>query len=47
MIEGLSGRKLIISDEWKNPSEEYRVGLKRAYELFPDDLKRRIKAVGY
>lgn len=45
VIEGLSGRKLIISDEWKNPSDKYRVGLKRAYELFPNDLKSRIKAV--
>jgi tripeptidyl-peptidase-2 len=45
IIQGLSGRKLIISDEWENPSDEYRVGLKRAYELFPNDLKSRIKAV--
>ncbi|KAI7907246.1 uncharacterized protein BX663DRAFT_495304 [Cokeromyces recurvatus] len=43
IIEGLSGRKLILGD-WENPSDEYRVGLKRAYELFPSDLKNRIKA---
>lgn len=44
VIEGLSGRKLILGD-WKNPSDEYRVGLKRAYELFPTDLTNRIKSV--
>ncbi|CAO0794467.1 unnamed protein product [Mucor circinelloides] len=43
VIEGLSGRKLILGD-WKNPSDEYRIGLKRAYELFPNDLCSRIKA---
>ncbi|CEP17397.1 hypothetical protein [Parasitella parasitica] len=42
VIEGLSGRKLILGD-WTNPSDEYRIGLKRAYELFPDDLCTRIK----
>lgn len=45
VIEGLSGRKLIINDKWSNPSDEYRVGLKRAYELFPKDLTSRIKSV--
>lgn len=44
VIEGLSGRKLILGD-WTNPSDEYRIGLKRAYELFPSDLCSRIKAV--
>lgn len=44
VIEGLSGRKLILGD-WTNPSDEYRIGLKRAYELFPNDLCSRIKAV--
>ncbi|KAI8069082.1 uncharacterized protein B0P05DRAFT_551505 [Gilbertella persicaria] len=42
-IQGLSGRTLILDDAWKNPSGEYRVGLKRAYELFPNDLTNRIK----
>jgi tripeptidyl-peptidase-2 len=44
VIEGLSGRKLALGN-WNCPSGEYRVGLKRAYELFPSDLKSRIKAV--
>ena len=45
VIKGLSGRDLILDDSWKNPSGEYRVGLKRAYELFPGDLISRIKSV--
>jgi tripeptidyl-peptidase-2 len=47
VIEGLSGRKLIISEKWNNPSGEYRVGLKRAYELFPTELTNRLKEVKY
>ncbi|KAI8969157.1 hypothetical protein BDF20DRAFT_826714 [Mycotypha africana] len=43
VIEGLSGRKLILGDDWKNPSDEYHIGLKRAYELFPEELAARIK----
>ncbi|KAF8951102.1 tripeptidyl-peptidase II Tpp2 [Podila verticillata] len=44
VITGLSGRKLHLSKDWKNPSGEYRLGIKRAYDLFPDDLQDRIKA---
>ncbi|KAI9279744.1 hypothetical protein BY458DRAFT_501519 [Sporodiniella umbellata] len=44
VIQGLSGRKLILSNKWTNPSGEYRVGLKRAYELFPSELKNRVKS---
>ncbi|KAI8983667.1 hypothetical protein BDB01DRAFT_850343 [Pilobolus umbonatus] len=43
-ITGLSGRTLMIDDGWTNPSNEYHIGLKRAYELFPNDLKSRLKA---
>ena len=43
-IEGLSGRMLAIPGEWNNPTGEYRVGLKRAYELFPSDLVMRLSA---
>lgn len=46
VIEGLSGRKLILGD-WTNPTDEYRVGLKRAYELFPTELTKRIKSVSF
>ncbi|KAI7856234.1 hypothetical protein BDC45DRAFT_555693 [Circinella umbellata] len=44
IIQGLGGKKLIIDPSWKNPSNEYRVGLKRAYELFPTELVRRLKS---
>ncbi|CEJ03744.1 hypothetical protein RMCBS344292_17722 [Rhizopus microsporus] len=43
-IQGLSGRKLILDNSWNNPSGEYRVGVKRAYELFPTELKNRVKS---
>lgn len=44
VIKGLSGRSLIIDPSWKCPSGEYRVGIKRAYELFPSELKSRLKS---
>ncbi|KAI8603041.1 subtilase family-domain-containing protein [Dissophora ornata] len=43
VITGLTGRKLRLSKKWTNPSGEYRIGIKRAYDLFPEDLKERIK----
>ncbi|CAG8454666.1 15829_t:CDS:10 [Acaulospora morrowiae] len=42
-IQGLSGRSLIIDPTWKNPSGEFRVGIKRAYELFPKPLVSRLQ----
>lgn len=47
VIQGQSGRSLIIDPAWKNPSGEYRVGVKRAYELFPTELVARLKKVLY
>ncbi|KAI9495709.1 hypothetical protein BDB00DRAFT_870251 [Zychaea mexicana] len=44
VIQGLSGRKLTLDPSWKCPSGAYRVGLKRAYELFPSELIRRLKS---
>ncbi|CAO3593980.1 unnamed protein product [Absidia cylindrospora] len=44
VIEGLSGRTLILDPNWKNPSGDYRIGLKRAYELFPSELISRLKS---
>ncbi|KAG9320905.1 hypothetical protein KVV02_004556 [Mortierella alpina] len=43
VITGLTGRKLHLNKDWKNPSGEYRLGIKRAYDLFPEDLVDRIK----
>ncbi|KAG0176962.1 tripeptidyl-peptidase II Tpp2 [Apophysomyces sp. BC1034] len=44
VIQGLSGRKLILDPSWNCPSDEYRVGIKRAYELFPNELVSRLKS---
>ncbi|KAI8146465.1 hypothetical protein BJV82DRAFT_598642 [Fennellomyces sp. T-0311] len=44
VIQGLSGRTLILDPSWKCPANEYRVGLKRAYELFPSELVSRLKS---
>lgn len=42
-IEGLYGRPLELNDKWINPTGKWKVGAKRAYELFPGGLTRRIK----
>jgi len=42
-LVGLTGRILRIPLDWKNPSGEYHVGIKRGYELFPQRLLPRLK----
>lgn len=42
-LPGLSGRTLLLSNEWKNPKGTWRVGMKRAFELWPGDLIGRRK----
>ena len=44
-LVGLSGRVLTLGEGWqeRNPSGSYRLGVKRAYELWPDGLKPRVK----
>lgn len=37
-------RTLRLNPKWTNPSGEWRVGIKRAYELFPKLLVTRVKA---
>jgi len=43
-ICGLSHRKLLLNPAWDNPNGEFRVGLKAAFELFPRELLRRVRA---
>lgn len=38
------GRKLIINESWTNPTGEFRVGIKQAFDLYPAGLKDRIFA---
>ncbi|XP_022914704.1 tripeptidyl-peptidase 2 isoform X2 [Onthophagus taurus] len=40
-IIGLSGKKLKIPDTWKNPTNNYRVGIKRIFDLYPERLRER------
>ncbi|KAL1917361.1 uncharacterized protein VTP21DRAFT_5017 [Calcarisporiella thermophila] len=42
ILSGLSGRTLTLNPEWKNPTGEYRLGIKRAWELFPSSLVKRL-----
>jgi tripeptidyl-peptidase II len=42
-VVGLSGRTLSLNDDWVNPSGKWHLGIKRAYELFPTLLTKRIK----
>ena len=37
-------RTLRLNPAWNNPSGEWRIGMKRAYELFPKLLIDRVKA---
>lgn len=43
-VLGLSGRTLRLNPSWTNPSGLYRVGLKRAFELYPGPLVDRVRA---
>jgi len=42
-LAGLSGRSLTIDPGWNNPSGEFHLGVKPAYELYPEDLVPRLK----
>ncbi len=43
-MDGLTGRKLMINPDWKNPQGEFRLGIVRAYDLFPEELIARLNA---
>ncbi|KAJ3081524.1 tripeptidyl-peptidase II Tpp2, partial [Quaeritorhiza haematococci] len=42
-VTGLSGRTLVLGSQWKNPTGEYRLGFKNAYDLFPKGLVDKLK----
>ncbi|KAJ4706019.1 Tripeptidyl-peptidase 2 [Melia azedarach] len=42
-IRGASGATLVVNSLWTNPSGEWHVGYKMAYELFTDTLTSRLK----
>ena len=44
-LEGLSGQMLKVDPGWTNPSGEFRLGVKPAYDLFPEELVRRLQQV--
>lgn len=39
-----SGRVLLVSPSWSNPTGEWRVGTKRAFDLWPQELVKRREA---
>ncbi|WPT13225.1 Tripeptidyl-peptidase 2 [Picochlorum sp. SENEW3] len=42
-IEGVYGNTLKVHPDWKNPTNTWRVGSKRLYDLYPGGLKHRMK----
>ncbi|XP_030500340.2 tripeptidyl-peptidase 2 [Cannabis sativa] len=43
IIRGASGASLVVNFMWSNPTGEWHVGYKYAYELFTDKLTSRLK----
>lgn len=46
-IKGISGRLLTIPNVWKNPSDEWHIGVKAVFELFPSNLRSRLQVHMY
>uniref|UniRef100_V5I9M9 Tripeptidyl-peptidase 2 n=1 Tax=Anoplophora glabripennis TaxID=217634 RepID=V5I9M9_ANOGL len=44
IITTLTGKKLKIPSSWKNPEGTFRLGVKHAFDLYPDRLKDRMKS---
>ena len=42
-LVGMTGRTLQLNPSWTNPTGKYRLGYKRAIELYPRGLKERVK----
>lgn len=42
-LVGLTGRKLKVPDTWQNKSNNYRLGVKNAFDLYPEKLRERIQ----
>ncbi|KAK9889317.1 hypothetical protein WA026_004596 [Henosepilachna vigintioctopunctata] len=42
-ITGLTGRKLKIPESWNNPSNTYRIGVKQAFDLYPERLREQMR----
>jgi tripeptidyl-peptidase II len=42
-LTGLTGRTLKLNPAWVNPSGKWHLGIKRAFELYPNMLKPRVK----
>jgi len=43
-VVGLTGRTLTIPNEWKNASGKWNIGVKKAFDLYPNFVKERIIA---
>lgn len=44
IVEGLDGRDLTLSSDWRIPTKEVRLGAKPAEELFPGAIKSDVRA---
>lgn len=43
ILKSFGGRLIKINPQWKNPTNQYRVGIKHAFELYPKGLITRVK----
>ena len=43
-VQGKSGRTLTLNSAWTNPTDDWRVGAKRLFDVVPGGLSSRVKA---